>query len=247
MEALCRLQPPELKPGEISAPLGTGWIPEAYVEQFAKNLGLGVNVEYVPELAKWTIYPTEKFKKSRRRSEANTKHYGTRYVEAVDLLEQALNGKEPTVTRRGKTDIDETYEARDKQKKIKEAFEQWLWAEPARAHRLAKLYNDRFNVTLRQRFDGSHLDHLPGLSPSISLRAHQKDAIYRLLCNDGKDNTFLVHATGAGKTLVMIASTMEFRRLGKRRRIVHIVPNNRVTQHSDDFVVNRRVIPYIAL
>jgi N12 class adenine-specific DNA methylase len=115
VEALRRLQPPELKPGEISAPLGAGWIPEAYVEQFAKNLGLGVNVEYVPELAKWTIYPTEKFKKSRRRSEANTKRYGTRYVEAVDLLEQALNGKEPTVTRRGKTDIDETYEAREVQ------------------------------------------------------------------------------------------------------------------------------------
>jgi len=242
--ALRALQPPELKPGEIAAPLGAGWIPEEYIEQFAHSLGLDLNVDYLPDLARWIVYPTERFRKKRARSEANTRRWGTKYVDAVDLLEQALNGKEPTVTRRGQTDLDETYEARDKQKKLKEAFEAWLWAQPARAERLARRFNDRFNVTVRPRFDGAHLNHLPGLSDQIHLRAHQKDAICRILDNDGRHNSFLVHATGAGKTLVMIVSGQELRRLGKRKRVLHLVPNHRAVGHAEDF---RRAYPQAKL
>lgn len=241
VEALRKIQPPELKPDQIAAPLGAGWIPEEYIEQFAQSLGLGVNAEYVPELAKWIVYPTDKFRKIRRRSEANNKRWGTKYVDAVDLLEQALNSQEPTVTKRTgplrkeETDLDQTYEARDKQKKIKEEFERWLWSNQTRAERLARLFNDRFNVTIRPYFDGSHLTDLPGLNKAVKLRSHQKNAIYRLISNDGQQNSFLVHSTGAGKTLVMIVSAMEMRRLGKRRRVLQIVPNNRATQHASDF------------
>lgn len=234
VEALRKSQPRPLKPDEIIAPLGAGWIPEEYVAQFARSLGLDVNVDYIPTLGKWIVTPTDHFRKYRWRSDANRKKWGTRYVDAVDLLEQALNGREPTVTRKGKTDFDETYEARDRQRRIKEAFEQWLWTDKQRAERLAGLYNDRFNAAVRPKYDGSYLgDRLPGMSPVKKLRPHQRDAIARLL--HSPENTLLAHLTGAGKTMVMSCAAMEMRRLRQRFHIVTIVPNHRPADHARDF------------
>ena len=40
---------------------------------------------------------------------------------------------------------------------IKQAFTQWVWTDPDRADRLARIYNDRFNNLVPRHFDGSHL------------------------------------------------------------------------------------------
>ncbi len=45
-------------------------------------------------------------------------------------------------------------------------------------------------------FDGSHLD-FPGMSETIQLRQHQKDAVWRGMSSG---NTLLAHCVGAGKT-----------------------------------------------
>lgn len=233
VEVLRKIQPRELQPGEIAAPLGAGWIPEQYIEEFAQELGLGrIKVDYVVSLGKWIV---SSGRKSQRRLGANNKKWGTSYVKATDLLEQALNGAEPTVTRRGQTDLDATYEARDKQQHLKEAFEQWIWSDKRRAERLARIYNDRFNATVRSKYDGSHLtDPLPGMSSKKKLRPHQRDAIARLL--HSPDNTLLAHLTGAGKSLVMIVGTRERRRLGLTKKAVHVVPNHRPADHARDFL-----------
>ncbi|GIK42124.1 MAG: hypothetical protein BroJett011_59570 [Chloroflexota bacterium] len=226
--------PRDLKSDEIVAPLGAGWIPEEYVQQFAQSIGLDAKIEYIPQLAKWIVTPTQRFKKKGRNSAANRKQWGTRYVAGIDLLEQALNGREPTVTRRGKPDLDESYEARDKQDKLKREFEKWLWSNKNRAERLTRLYNDRFNASIRPKFDGSYLNNIPGLNPTFTLRPHQKDALARLL--QSRYNTYLVHLTGAGKTLVLNSACMELRRLGLRRKPVIVVPNHRPTDHARDFL-----------
>ena len=84
--------------------------------------------------------------------------------------------------------------AREKQKLIKEKFRSWVFADPERTEHLVRLYNDHFNNLRPRLFDGSHLD-FPGMNQSLTLRPHQKDAVWRGMSSG---NTLLAHVVGAG-------------------------------------------------
>ena len=58
---------------------------------------------------------------------------------------------------------------------------------------------------------GDRLVEFPGMTPDISLRPHQKNAIAHVLYGN---NTLLAHCVGAGKTFEMTAAAMESKRLG---------------------------------
>ena len=73
-----------------------------------------------------------------------------------------------------------TEAAKEKLAKIKDAFTAWVWTDPDRTDRLARLYNDRFNNLVPRRFDGRHLT-LPGASSIIRLYDHQKRVIWRIV------------------------------------------------------------------
>ncbi|GAB4442651.1 MAG: hypothetical protein Kow0031_24760 [Anaerolineae bacterium] len=234
--ALRQALPPEVQPHEINAPLGAGWIPEKDIQDFTQQvLGVDLRPTYVARQGRWQVSATAAAKRmSARESRRAQVMWGTPTKSVPEVLQATLNGQEITVKdRRGQPDLTATYAARDKQDRLRQAFSQWLWADPARSRRLTRLYNDKFNAIVPPRFDGSRLGRLPGMSPTIELRPHQKDAVTRLL--RGQDNTFLIHATGAGKTNIMIAATMEQRRLGLRQSPVHIVPNHRLDDHAGDF------------
>ncbi len=71
-----------------------------------------------------------------------------------------------------------TLAAKEKQKLIKERFRTWLFADPDRTERLARLYNDTYNNIRLRLFDGSHLD-FPGINQTVLLRPHQTAAVWR--------------------------------------------------------------------
>jgi len=109
-----------------------------------------------------------------KNSVANLTEWGTDRYPALDLIEDALNLRTPTVY--DKTDDDKfvvngpaTEAARDKQQKIKERFTNWIWEDDERRERLARKYNDEFNCVRLRTFNGDHLT-LPGASPAITLR-----------------------------------------------------------------------------
>ena len=95
-----------------------------------------------------------------------TTDYGTARANGTSLLEQALNLKTPviydTVSHGGREERvvnqEETLAAREKQKRIKEAFRSWVFADPERTERLVRVYNDTYNNLRLRVFDGSHLD-----------------------------------------------------------------------------------------
>jgi N12 class adenine-specific DNA methylase len=95
-----------------------------------------------------------------------------------------------------------TEAARDKQQKIKERFQSWIWQEDERRERLVRKYNDEFNNTRLRSFSGEHL-LLPGASPAITLHRHQRAAVWRILQTP---NCLLAHVVGAGKTYTMVAA-----------------------------------------
>src|SRR5213075_2419724 len=73
--------------------------------------------------------------------------------------------------------------------------------------------NDEFNNVRLRTFNGDHLT-LPGASPAITLRPHQKAGVWRILQSP---NTLLAHVVGAGKTYTQVAAGMELKRLGLAR------------------------------
>ena len=113
-----------------------------------------------------------------------------------------------------------------KQQQIEDAFKDWIWKDPTRRQMLVKEYNERFNSLRPREYDGSHI-LFHGMSPEITLRPHQKNAIAHILYGG---NTLLAHVVGAGKTYEMVAAAMEKKRLGLCSKTLICVPNHLTEQ-----------------
>ena len=238
--ALRAVQPPDVLPGEIDANLGSPWIPVKDVTAFAAHVfgvePISVRIGHLRKDAVWNVdadYAAEN-------SVAATSDFGTSRVNGVKLLDMALNMKTPTVydtfqTPEGDQRVvnqEETVAAREKQKKLKEAFCAWVFDDSERAERLVRIYNDTYNNLRLRRFDGSHLE-FPGMNQTISLRPHQKDAIWRCMSSG---NSLLAHAVGAGKTFVMAATGMKLHEAGLAKKPMYVVPNHMLEQFSREFM-----------
>jgi len=241
VDALKAVQPADLLPGDISARLGSSWIPASDVRDFiAETLDVPksfVTVSHSGAIATWALT----LDTAAKSSVANTTTYGTARAFASELIEDALNGRTPTIYDQIDKDTRvvnqrETLAAREAQQKLKERFSEWVWKDEDRAHRLARYYNDTFNNIRLRTYDGSHLT-FPGMNRSMlrnnDLDKHQKDAVWRILQND---NTLLAHVVGAGKTAVMTAAAMEMKRLGLANKPMIVVPNHLVEQWGAAFL-----------
>ena len=244
VEALEKVQPKDLTAGEISVRLGAAWIPEDVAEQFTHELlqtpfyyKSRIRVRYSPVTGEWNVS-----EKSLDRSNIRVFNtYGTKRVNAYKLIEDTLNlrdvrvfdtvqdenGKEQRVLNKKETAI-----AQDKQDQIKEKFQEWVWADPARRERLCTLYNERFNAIRPREYDGSHLV-FAGMNPEITLRPHQRNAVARTIYGG---NALFAHVVGAGKTYEMIAAAMESKRLGLSGKALFVVPNHIIGDFASDFL-----------
>ena len=253
VEALRTVQPTPLTPQEISFSLGTPWIPletyqdfmyETFKTQEGNKYGrLATELEFSRYSGVYFIAN----KGNESGSVTACQVYGTERMNAYEILEASLNLRFVEVKDRVEyTDPDtgeekvkyvlnkkETILAREKQAQIKAEFERWLFAEPERAARLTKLYNDRFNNIRPRTYDGSDLV-LPDLSEDIRLRPHQLDVIAHGLYGEG--NLLMAHEVGAGKTYAAIVLGHELKRLGKVTKPLIAVPNHLVGQWSDAYM-----------
>lgn len=167
--------------------------------------------------------------------------YGTSRINAYQILQDSLNlrdsrvydtvedpdGKERRVLNQKETTL-----AQQKQQAIKDAFRDWIWKDPERRQTLVELYNEKFNSTRPREYDGSHIS-FSGMSPEISLREHQKNAIAHILYGG---NTLLAHEVGSGKTFEMVAAAMESKRLGLCSKSMIVVPNHLIEQWAGEFL-----------
>ena len=236
VEALKQVQPIDLNASEIDARLGGTWIPPNDIVQFIEELlgERGISVNHVPQLGLWVVQGDWNVK----RCVANTTEWGTDRRSALELVEDALNLRTPTIYDRDEANDRDVINAtateavRDKQEKIKERFKGWLWQEDERRERLVLKYNQEFNHLRGRVFNGAHL-RLPGANPTIQLRPHQKAAIWRILQTQ---NCLLAHVVGAGKTFTLVAAAMELKRLGLSRKPLITVPNHMLGQFSTELL-----------
>ena len=243
--ALRKVQPARLEASDIEVRLGATWIPTYYIEEFARQKFKideleyrrnDMTIKYNAYLSKWII----ENKPYMTNIEMN-EIFGTKRINAIDLLEDTLNLKNTTIYDPDPTDPEEkrrivnkkeTMLAREKQEAIKESFSGWIYDDIERRNNLVEIYNRKFNRIKLREYDGSNL-FLPNMNNTIKLRPHQKNAIARILYS--KDNSLLAHCVGAGKTFEMIAGCMELRRLGIAKKPLIVVPNHLVEDWGKEF------------
>ena len=243
--ALEKAQPKDLDASEIDVRLGATWIDKKYIQEFMEELlqppiylRQSIQVNYSSYTAEWNI--TGKKNISFRDVNANTT-YGTSRINAYQILQESLNLRDVRVydtvidedkNERRVLNQKETTLAQQKQQAIKDAFREWIWKDPQRRQTLVQLYNERYNSDRPREYDGSHIN-FGGMSPEITLREHQRNAIAHILYGG---NTLLAHEVGSGKTFEMVAAAMESRRLGLCSKSVIVVPNHLIEQWASEFL-----------
>lgn len=236
VRALQEVQPADLRPSDITARLGAPWIPASDVVAFVKEtMGADIRIHHMSEIGSWTVEARQLGYIA-----AGTSEWGTDRRHAGELLADALNSRVPQIFdtfkdadgERRVLNVVDTDAARDKLQKIKTAFQNWIWTDPDRTDRLARVYNDRFNNIAPRKFDGSHLQ-LPGASGAFVLYGHQKRGIWRIISSG---STYLAHAVGAGKTMTMAAAIMEQKRLGLIAKAMLVVPGHCLAQAAREFL-----------
>ena len=193
----------------------------------------GVQVGHIHALGSWHVTGNWEAKGAT----TNTTDWGTNRYTALELIEETLNLKTPTVydyvDKKPVVNAQSTEAAREKQERIKERFKEWVWQDDSRRERLCRLYNDSFNHSRVRTFNGEHLT-LPGASAAVQLHIHQKSGVWRILQTP---NTLLGHVVGAGKTYTMVAAAMELKRLGLARKPMFAVPNHMLGQFSSELLM----------
>lgn len=236
VEALRQVQPEDIKPSDISARLGAPWIPADVVMTFAAEvIGVQTTIRHTVEIAAWTTDVRPFVGQA-----AATSEWGTARRHAGLLLGDALNSSIPQIydvwmedgKEKRELNAPETEAAKEKLAKIKSAFERWVFTDPERTDRLARIYNDQFNNLVPRHFDGAHLQ-LPGASSVIKFYDHQKRVIWRIV---SAGSTYVAHAVGAGKTFSLAAAIMEQKRLGLLTKAMIVVPGHCLAQASREFL-----------
>ncbi|MGL2659134.1 SNF2-related protein, partial [Helicobacter pylori] len=252
--------PKDLKATEIMANINSPWIPTQYLEEFLIELAANHYEKQYGD--KMTDYQLGNLKEDikvehlngayevfARSSELN-ELYGIRHKDRAhsykapfeSLLNKVLNNKDLSVKYAQVdpndpkkeifiTDEEQSNLARQKAEELKEAFKDWIYKDYTRRTHLEQIYNDTFNNSVLKTYDGSQLE-LEGFNQYISLRPHQKNAIFRAIQDR---SVCLDHQVGAGKTLCAIASCMEQKRMGLMNKTLIAVPNHLTKQWGDEF------------
>lgn len=237
---------PELVPAQdIDLSLGASFLDKAYIQAFLweviGNYKIGTNPD---------IFQIVEIKKGikiicrRYISLSNPEIYsvyGTPNYSALWLVEHLVN-KNPIVAKKeeiglaGKkhsvADPEETVVLQEKARLIEEKFKEWIFRNPTRSAEIVEQYNREFNSVVIPKYDGSHLT-FPGMSADIQLKPHQKNAVYRILRENG---ALIGHVVGAGKTITMLAAGMELKRIGRVNKPLFLVPNNLLAQWGGEMM-----------
>lgn len=259
IKALLEVMNPELTTDDIYITLGSPWVPTDIIDDFIMHL-IGYEkyegkypqevesfitkenaVRHESATGIWEIPNKTRFRKSKshgKYEEINYSTYGTKRMDMLYLLENILNMKTLAIfdspDPNSKTRIlnqNETVKILEKQDKMVQEFQKWVWEDEERKRRLSGAYHRKYGSIKKRVFDGSFLE-FPDMNPEIELRPHQKNSVARIIFSP---NTLLAHDVGAGKTYTMIAAGMELKRLGKSQKNLYVIPNNILSQWVEMF------------
>ncbi|AYG01134.1 N-6 DNA methylase [Lactococcus allomyrinae] len=250
-QALEAILPEPLSIHQIDFWIGTRWIPLSIYQTFLKEklnngYGLGMSLDYNTYRATYNIENATAINRvaewqlsSLYRSlviSGKTANYNP-----IHLFENLLNLKNTKIKNTIKhedgttetfVDAELTIVAREKQILLQQAFKDFVHQTPEISQIMEQVYNDRFNSIVPRTYDGSHLT-FSSLTDTITLRAHQKNAVARVI---QEKRGLFAHVVGSGKTLSMIASGMKLKELGTINKPCYVVPKAVLNQFAADIL-----------
>lgn len=243
LEAITKVQPERIPFELLDFNLGERWIPVSYYERFATAFfEQDTTINYFPSLDAFKVSTGMNIKVSREFA-VTPKSGRTTY--GYTLMEHALENTTPFFTYEVSGPNNTTLRlpdneaiqlAHQKIEQIRGGFINWLSELPdAEKKDLENLYNDTFNCYVLREFDGSHLQ-FPGLDKKAlgieDLYSSQKNAAWRIIQNRG---ALVDHEVGLGKTLTMIVSAQEMKRLGIVHKPMIVALKANVNQIADTY------------
>ncbi|SIQ99222.1 helicase-related protein [Marinobacterium stanieri] len=244
VKALNEAVPEAIGIDEIHIRLGANWIPPETVRDFVActltegnplNINGEIQLTHVPVTNHWDLRLTGRGKSICH--SANTLEHGTREFTFAKLVDLALNLKRPTVNNpNGTIDHEATQLARSRQNEIIREFADFVKDSSFHSSRLQDAYNRTFNSFREAQYDGSYLT-FPGMTGvlkgrPLKLHDHQPAVVERIITSNR--GVLIAHEAGAGKTIEMIASAMELRRLGVANRPLVVIPNHMLQQATNE-------------
>ena len=246
--------PDRLTHDEITAKLGSSWIPAGVIRDFMIDTfkirqrpditegGLrSLSVSHDETTGNWQV----KSSLSPKLDETTIQEYGLGTGPGrnpFEIVAGALNSTTSNLTKPDPNDPTGKRKVRDpqatamlyqKRHAVEQAFTEWVWNDPDRTRMLENVYNQRFNRIRPREYDGSYLT-FPGISSDIDLYGHQRTAVARIL--QSEEGTLIAHVVGAGKTFTGVAACHEAKRLGKATKPMIVVPNHLTEQWAKDFL-----------
>lgn len=246
--------PDRLTHDEITAKLGSSWIPAGVIRDFMIDTfkirqrpditegGLrSLSVSHDETTGNWQV----KSSLSPKLDETTIQEYGLGTGPGrnpFEIVAGALNSTTSNLTKPDPNDPTGKRKVRDpqatamlyqKRHAVEQAFTEWVWNDPDRTRMLENVYNQRFNRIRPREYDGSYLT-FPGISSDIDLYGHQRKAVARIL--QSEEGTLIDHVVGAGKTFTGVAACHEAKRLGKATKPMIVVPNHLTEQWAKDFL-----------
>ena len=246
--------PVRLTHNDITAKLGSAWIPTGVIRDFMIEMfGLetqpditdggmrSLSVSHDETTGNWQVNASL----ASKLDEETIRKYGLGIGAGrnpFEVVSGALNATTSNLTKPDPDDPTGKKRVRDaqatallyqKRHTVEQAFTEWVWTDPARTRMLEDVYNTRFNRIHPREYDGSYLT-FPGISTDIDLYDHQRNAVARIL--QSKEGTLVAHVVGAGKTFTGVAACHEAKRLGRATKPMIVVPNHLTEQWAKDYL-----------
>lgn len=246
--------PVRLTHNDITAKLGSAWIPTGVIRDFMiETFGLetqpditdggmrSLSVSHDETTGNWQVNASL----ASKLDEETIRKYGLGIGAGrnpFEVVSGALNATTSNLTKPDPDDPTGKKRVRDaqatallyqKRHTVEQAFTEWVWTDPARTRMLEDVYNTRFNRIHPREYDGSYLT-FPGISTDIDLYDHQRNAVARIL--QSKEGTLVAHVVGAGKTFTGVAACHEAKRLSRATKPMIVVPNHLTEQWAKDYL-----------
>ncbi len=245
IEELRKVIPIDIPAHLIEFNIGSTWIPKELYLQYAKEKYDLDNLKLNHVGSAWVSNDVWGRNEKNRSEGVYSDMLGIQ-IYGHELMLAAMNNV-PVVVSRVEKHSDGTSETRtdkvasaacsDKISQIKDDFVDWargkMQQDSELADRIQKIYNDRFNAIVPMlKVDKEFLsEHLPGQnSAKYTLYPHQQQAVARGLTQA----LMLAHEVGTGKTISLISTAMEMRRLGTAKKPMIVVQNATTQQFVAD-------------
>ena len=247
IEALKVVIPKKIPFENIDISIGATWLPEKYYNKFitdifkvrVSNWSGGTHVIFNNKITPSSFNISNKKYATSNQIDAI---YGTQDKNSLELFEAALNltpvniydtltvnGEKKQILNPQKTGL-----ANSKIEEIKKAFVNWKENNFTNEEKeeIEEIYNNKFNCIVARKYNGDILD-FPAMNQNISLKAHQKNGIARMVFGR---NAGLAHCVGSGKTFEICAGVMKFKQLGLANKSMIVVPKPLIEQWQREFL-----------